>query len=242
MRPSRPLQWVLAVIVGIVLLAACGPQVAGPTPAVQPIPLANSAAAVPGAGTPVGGSSDETPPAGASTAAAPPVVASTITVGGDGTSGTSGDQPTPTASAGITVTAEPSAPNSPPLAGSDLTGVVWNWTGTTTASGEVTKVTFPDRYTMEFLPGNRVRLRADCKTGAGIYTPEGRSLSLQVGQMTSTECHPQSRASDFLQQLATVSTYELGANGLALALSSGDSMQFVPGTTGENQVEGAASN
>ena len=227
---------------GIVLLAACGPRITGPTPAVKPIPLATSpVGAAPGAGTSASGSSDETPSAAASTAvAATSVIVSTTTPGGEGPAGGSGDQAA--AVAGVTVTPErPPASSPPPVAG-DLTGVVWNWAGSTTASGDVTKVTFPDRYTMEFLPGNRVRLRADCNTGTGIYTPDGQSLSIQVGVMTKTACHPQSRASAFLQQIATVSTYELGSNGLALALSSGDSMQFVQGKAGGNQAEGTTSN
>lgn len=95
---------------------------------------------------------------------------------------------------------------------------------------------------MEFLPGNRVRLRADCNTGTGIYTPSGHALSIQVWVMTKKACHPQSRASAFLQQITTVSTYELGSNGLALALKSGDSMQFVQARTGGNQVEGTTTN
>ena len=246
MRTTRPprWQWVLAVAVGIVLLAACGPRITGPTPAVKPIPLATSpVGAAPGAGTSASGSSDETPSAAASTAvAATSVIVSTTTPGGEGPAGGSGDQATAAAVAGVTVTPERPPASSPlPVAG-DLTGVVWNWAGSTTASGDVTKVTFPDRYTMEFLPGNRVRLRADCNTGTGIYTPDGQSLSIQVGVMTKTACHPQSRASAFLQQIATVSTYELGSNGLTLALSSGDSMQFVQGKAGGNQAEGATSN
>ncbi len=232
MRPNRPPRWALVIAFGIVLLAACGPQVAGPTPAVQPIPLSSSPAGV----VPDDETSD------ASTVVATSAVVSTTAPGGEAPSSGSGDQATPATDAGVGVTAEPPTLSGPPLAGSDLTGVIWNWAGSTSASGEVTTVTFPDRYTMEFLPGNRVRLRADCNTGTGIYTPDGQALSLQVGEMTKTECHPQSRASMFLQQIASVSTYELGSNGLALALSSGDSMSFVQGKSAEDQTEGATNN
>ncbi len=221
-RTSCRWHWLAVVIAGAALLTACGPRLTGPTPAVQPVPIATSSGESMPAAPATADAGKATPAAPGAQATAAPAATAVDDMGVE-TAATDTASPAP---AGATAVATLPAP------AKGLTGVVWNWTNTTASGGEITAVSHPDRYTMEFLPGNRVRVRADCNKGTALYTPDGDKLTIQVATMTKAACHPQSKAPAFLEQIAATASYRLDGADLTLVLKSGDAMHFVPAQAG----------
>ena len=122
----------------------------------------------------------------------------------------------------------------PPAIAADGTGALagqaWAWQGTRLADGSTVAVDAPERYTIEFMPGGRVQLRADCNRGnAGYTSGANRALSLTPAATTKMGCPPGSKDTAFLRQLAEVAGYSLVDGGLVLTLKAeAGSMRFAP--------------
>jgi len=108
-----------------------------------------------------------------------------------------------------------------------LTSGLWLWQGTQRGSDVKIVPDAPERYTLEFQPGGRVVVRADCNRGSGSYQLNGRTLSFGPLALTRAMCAPDSRDVEFLRGLAAVRTH--ANNGRELVLTFADnagSMRF----------------
>jgi len=108
-----------------------------------------------------------------------------------------------------------------------LTAGIWLWQGTQRGTEVKIVPDAPERYTLEFQPGGRVNVRADCNRGSGSYQLNGRSLSFGPLALTRAMCAPESRDIEFLRGLAAVSGHM--NNGRELVLTFADnagSMRF----------------
>jgi heat shock protein HslJ len=88
-----------------------------------------------------------------------------------------------------------------------LTGTLWEWENTETSDGTVITATDPSRYTVEFLDGGQMAIRADCNRGSGTYVTNGSELVITPGAFTRIGCPPDTQDQVFLRDLARVSGY-----------------------------------
>ena len=89
----------------------------------------------------------------------------------------------------------------------ELTGVVWEWTGTQTPVEQIS-VANPGQYQIEFLTDGTVAVQADCNRAFGNYTTaEGGSITIEITGMTQAMCPPDSQSDLFIEQLNNAGTY-----------------------------------
>ena len=115
---------------------------------------------------------------------------------------------------------------------STLGGRVWAWQSTELAGGERIVPDAPERYTIEFQPDGRVQLRADCnRGGAGYAAGANRSLSMTPAATTKMGCPSGSKGTEFVRQLAEVTSYDFVDGNLVLTRkSNAGAMRFTPAT------------
>jgi heat shock protein HslJ len=125
--------------------------------------------------------------------------------------------------------AEPTpAPTAAPVAAGQTTPIVgptWEWAGYVDAAERYT-VTNPESYTITFLADGKYQVRADCNTGSGPYTLDGRSLSIGPAAMTRRACPPGSQDSVFLAHLNAASRYLVAGGSLYLETGEDGMMKF----------------
>ena len=92
-----------------------------------------------------------------------------------------------------------------PVADVALTGTVWTWQTSTHEDGAIVAPEAPERYTVEFLPGGRVSVRADCNRGSGSYKLDGTRITVSAIALTKMLCPPGSRDREFLKDVGEVS-------------------------------------
>ncbi len=121
----------------------------------------------------------------------------------------------------------------PPLAAAAVAetlpmGVVWSWQGTQMNDTRVVPDA-PERYTLEFLPGDKIGVRADCNRGNGSYQRDGNAIAIGPIALTRMMCPPGSRDAEFLKGLANVSGLLFRGSDLVLTLKvDSGSMRFTP--------------
>jgi len=111
----------------------------------------------------------------------------------------------------------------PPIAAQaevSLTGTVWTWQTSTHDDGAIVAPDAPDRYTVEFLPGGRVSVRADCNRGSGSYTLDGARIALSPIALTKMLCPPGSKDREFLKDVGAVTGVAYRDNDLVLTTGS----------------------
>ncbi len=111
----------------------------------------------------------------------------------------------------------------PPMAGIGdalLTNTAWTWQGTQMKDGSRIAPDAPVRYTVNFQPGGKVDVVADCNRGSGSYLLNGSSLSFGAIALTRMMCPPGSRDADFLKGLGAVTAQSLDGNDLLLTVGS----------------------
>ncbi len=120
----------------------------------------------------------------------------------------------------------------PPLAAAADTlpmGVVWSWQGTQMNDDTRFVPDAPERYTLEFLHGGKVSVRADCNRGNGSYQRDGNAIAIGPIALTRMMCPPGSRDAEFLKGLANVSGMLFRGSDLVLTLKvDSGSMRFTP--------------
>jgi heat shock protein HslJ len=100
-----------------------------------------------------------------------------------------------------------------------LTGTLWEWERTETNDGTVVTATDPARYTVEFLDGGQMAIRADCNGGSGTYTTNGPALQITLGAFTLIGCPPDTQDQVFLRDLGRVGSYLFSQGKLVLELA-----------------------
>ena len=88
-----------------------------------------------------------------------------------------------------------------PTEPSDLLGVTWRLVAIEPAAGPSTVVSNPERYTIEFLDGSRVSVRADCNVCSGTYALSGDTLAFGPLACTRAFCGTESLDTIFTQVL-----------------------------------------
>jgi heat shock protein HslJ len=103
---------------------------------------------------------------------------------------------------------------SPPVA-NELAGT-WRWVGFSSGK-ERLSIGTPDRYTLEFLPGDRIALKADCNRAAGGVT-FGEAGAIKIGPMAMTRamCPPGSLGDRFAQAVERATHWSIHDGALLL--------------------------
>jgi len=119
-------------------------------------------------------------------------------------------------------------PPSMPVAEDPLPlGVVWSWQGTQMSDDARLAPDAPERYTLQFLPGGTVSVRADCNRGNASYVRNGNALGFGPIALTRMMCPPGSRDGEFLKGLGAVSGLLFRGSDLVLTLKvDSGSMRF----------------
>ncbi len=108
-----------------------------------------------------------------------------------------------------------------------LTGTVWSWQGTQMRDGTRITPDAPERYALEFQPGGKVNVRADCNRGSTSYVLTGNALNFGPIALTRAACPPGSRDTEFVKNLGAVSAQVFQGNELVLTLmGDAGSMRF----------------
>ncbi len=102
-----------------------------------------------------------------------------------------------------------------------LTGTIWRWTETVMSNGTRIKPDAPERYTLEFQPGGKIAVQADCNRGSGSYTLNGGALTFGPLATTRAMCPPGSKDAEFLRGLAAVSGQRFRGYDLVLTFDLG---------------------
>ena len=121
--------------------------------------------------------------------------------------------------------------STPAPAGSDLQGKTWLWQYTAFNNGKTIPVLAPASYTLQFLEGGKISLKADCNSGSGSYiVTNDVNLTIRVETMTKAACPAGSLSEEYVQELNDVGSYNIERDGeLVLALkSTGAGMRFKP--------------
>jgi len=116
----------------------------------------------------------------------------------------------------------------PPTLGSssnDLTSRTWHWQRTQSDGGSVV-ASAPDRYTLTFLGGGRVAVRADCNRGSAPYEVNGTAMKVGPVALTRMGCPPGTQDAEFVQSLARVTSYSIADGELVLTLEAAGSMRL----------------
>lgn len=84
-----------------------------------------------------------------------------------------------------------------------------------------------ERYTLDFLPGGQLLIRADCNRGQGNWQQDGSQLLVDAVVLTRAMCRPESIDQRFLTDLEHVRSFVLRDGRLYLAtLADGAIMEF----------------
>lgn len=120
----------------------------------------------------------------------------------------------------------------PPIAASEDSlpiGVVWSWQATHWGNGASYAPDAPGRYTLEFLPGGKVNVRADCNRGSAGFERNGNAIGLGPLALTRMMCPPGSGDAEFLKGLDAVSGSLMRGGDLVLTFKADSgSMRFSP--------------
>ena len=117
-------------------------------------------------------------------------------------------------------TAAPAAAGAPPIV-----GPTWQWVGFQDAT-ERYGVEEPERYTINFLADETYAIRADCNTGSGGYTLDGKQLTVGPAALTRKACAADSRADAFTANLNAAATYFTAGSNLYIITSDGGAMKL----------------
>jgi para-nitrobenzyl esterase len=100
----------------------------------------------------------------------------------------------------------------------ELRGTSWRWVGFTSPVESLT-VDQPDRYTLAFIEGDRIALRADCNRGTGpVASPSSGALAIGQLAMTRAKCPPDSLSDRFANDVSRAVRFTIRGGELHLEL------------------------
>ena len=100
---------------------------------------------------------------------------------------------------------------------------VWQLVAFTPANGETVPIADPSRYTLQFLPEGELAAQVDCNRGRGSYTAGAGAFTVTPLATTRMYCGDASHDAEFLQLLASATSYQIDGEG-ALILSGSAGM------------------
>ena len=103
---------------------------------------------------------------------------------------------------------------------SEIFSVVWRLMEIHRTNGQTVVVDEPDKYTLELLPNNQVRIRADCNRGFGSYTMTGRKISFNKTAYTRAACPPSSLFDVYTRNLGEANSYVVESDNLHITYGS----------------------
>ncbi len=127
------------------------------------------------------------------------------------------------------VAEEPADTGAGAAADSSLTGVVWQWQGSSYNDDSEVVPDDPPRYTIEFLDESSAIIKADCNQVRAEYTDDGTVITITPGFSTQAACPEDSLAAEFLRDLEGAATYavEDGELRIDIKFDTG-AMRFAP--------------
>jgi len=99
-----------------------------------------------------------------------------------------------------------------------LVARVWQWQETTGTAG-YTAPEDSSSYTVTFVPGGAVAVRADCKQAGGTFTSDTDTMQVDLKVTTTDPCASGSLADTFVAQIAEVVSWAVEAENLTLVLA-----------------------
>ncbi len=104
---------------------------------------------------------------------------------------------------------------------SGLSGPTWRWTTLTeNAPFARTDVSDPGRYTLIVREDGTFQAMADCNTVNGTFETSGDEITLSLGASTLVACPEGSRSDEYIDLLASVSSFNVDGDDLRLYLSN----------------------
>jgi heat shock protein HslJ len=82
-----------------------------------------------------------------------------------------------------------------------LVGTVWQWVETLYNNDKRVSPAKPANYTIRFLEDGKINVKADCNVKGGVYSTEGKRLSLEITQSTMAACEEGSLEQPFVRDL-----------------------------------------
>ena len=106
----------------------------------------------------------------------------------------------------------------------------WRWVRTVTPVESIV-ADDPTHYTLTFNEGGKLAVRADCNSGSGTFTQDGKSLAIGPFALTRMACPPGSLDSKFVTQVGGVATCFMSGDTLMIDLKmDSGTMRFVRGS------------
>jgi heat shock protein HslJ len=100
-----------------------------------------------------------------------------------------------------------------------LVARIWQLSDMTDAAGGTTKPGDPSAYTVTFVPGGTVAVKADCKTLGGTFTAADTVMKLDVKVTTTEVCPAGSLADRFVEALGMTASWQVDEKRLTLTLA-----------------------
>lgn len=82
-----------------------------------------------------------------------------------------------------------------------ITGTVWQWVQTQYSNDKRVVPAKPANYTVRFLEGGQINVKADCNQKGGTYSVDGKQLSITITHSTMAACEPGSHEDEFVRNL-----------------------------------------
>jgi heat shock protein HslJ len=99
-----------------------------------------------------------------------------------------------------------------------VVGTDWQWVHTLYNDGEKHIPPDPNKYTLRFLDGGALNVRADCNRKGGRYTIRGNRLWIEITHSTRAACEEGSLEDQFVRDLSAGATYFLKDGDLYIGL------------------------
>ena len=116
-----------------------------------------------------------------------------------------------------------------PAVAADILNKPWQWVAFTDAVNGTQDVANPANYTVQFQSSGVARIQADCNRGAGGYTIDGSSISIEIGAMTRAQCPDGSQSDDFVRYLDGAAVWFMDGDNLFIDLfADSGTMKFAP--------------
>ena len=83
----------------------------------------------------------------------------------------------------------------------DITGEIWKWHQSLYNNDQQSVPPDPSHYTITFNTDGTLNIRADCNRGGGIFSTEGKRITIEVTHTTRAMCPPESLEQTFIEDL-----------------------------------------